>query len=115
MAMAGFVCSLSVALVTVLLILVMTVPSLVSNPDEVIGLLLLAGAMLWVTGLVLSLRARRRAVRHQRLARTGTIVSVITAILFLAGFVIWLVFAVEWLLTDLFVVGTAIGGGVHWG
>ena len=111
MAMAGFVCSLSAALVTVLLILIMTVPSLVSNPDEAIGLLLLAGAILWVTGLVLSLRARRRAVRRRRLARTARVVSVITATLFLAGLVIWLVFVVEWLVTDLFVVGTAIGSG----
>lgn len=111
MAIAGFVCSVAVAVVTVLLILMTAVPSLAINAEEVMGLLLLAGAVLWVAGLVLSLRARKRAARHNRLARAGTIVSVITAILFLALFLIWLVLAIEWFMTDLFVVGTAIWGG----
>ena len=110
MAMAGFVCSLSVVLVTVLLILTITVPSL-RITDDVIGLLLVTGAILWVAGLILSLRARKRAVRHHGLAKAGTLVSVITAILFLAGLVIWFVFLIEWLFTDLFVVGTAVWGG----
>lgn len=51
MAVAGFACSVAVLLITALMILV---PYLADVPEAVVGLLLLAGATLWVSGLVLS-------------------------------------------------------------
>lgn len=76
MAVAGFACSVAVLLITALMILV---PSLADVPDAVVGLLLLAGAILWVSGLVLSLLARSRTHRFHRLANTALIVSIASA------------------------------------
>lgn len=101
MAVAGFACSVAVLLITALMILL---PSLADVPDAVIGLLLLAGAILWVSGLVLSLLARSRTHRFHRLATTGMIVSIASALLFVV-LLVFLVLLVGWLLDDLFVVG----------
>ena len=103
-AIAGFVCSMSVLLVEVLLILIMTVPALLNTAGDIVVLLLVAGAILWVTGLLLSIRAGKSAPRHHGLARAGTIVSVITAVLFVVGVVVWLVLVVVWFLNDPFAV-----------
>ena len=101
MAVAGFACSVAVLLITALMILL---PSLSDVPDAVIGLLLMAGAILWVSGLVLSLLARSRTHRFHRLATTGLIVSIASAVLFVV-LLVFLVLLVGWLLDDLFVVG----------
>lgn len=103
LAVAGFVCSISVLAVEVLLILIVTVPALNTAGDIVVPLLVV-GAILWVTGLLLSIRAGRDAPRHRRLAKAGTTVSVITAALFIAGVVVWLVLVVVWFLNDPFAV-----------
>lgn len=101
MTVAGFACSVAVLLITALMILV---PSLADVPDAVIGLLLLAGAILWVSGLVLSLLARSRTQRFHRLATTGLIVSIASAVLFVV-LLAFFVLLVSWFLDDLFVVG----------
>ncbi len=104
LAVAGFVCSISVLAVEVLLILIVTVPALLNTAGDIVVPLLVVGAILWVTGLLLSIRAGRDAPRHRRLAKAGTTVSVITAALFIAGVVVWLVLVVVWFLNDPFAV-----------
>ena len=101
MAVAGFACSVAVLLITALMILV---PYLADVPDAVVGLLLVAGAILWVSGLVLSLLARSRTQRLHRLANAGLIVSTASAVLFVV-LLVFLVLLVSWFLDDLFVVG----------
>ena len=59
--MAGFVCSLCVVPVTLLIIPVANMPSTNDAAGGIFVLLMLAGAALWVSGLVLSLRAKNRA------------------------------------------------------
>ena len=101
MAVAGFACSVAVLLITALMILV---PYLADVPEAVVGLLLVAGAILWVSGLVLSLLARSRTQRLYRLANAGLIVSIASAVLFVV-LLVFLVLLVGWLPDDLFVVG----------
>lgn len=87
MAIAGFVCSLCVALIPALLLLV--------GADS-IGFLLLVAAILWVAGLVLSLRARNQAPRYRKLAKAGIAVSVITPMLYIALAIIAVIAALNW-------------------
>ncbi|MYF83410.1 MAG: hypothetical protein F4176_04550 [Acidimicrobiia bacterium] len=112
MAMAGLVCSLCVVPVTLLIIPVANMPSTNDAAGGIFVLLMLAGAALWVSGLVLSLRAKNRASRHHKLARAGTIISGITPMLFLAVLLLLLIQAVDWFFNDFFLVGVPTGGQV---
>jgi len=87
MAIAGFVCSLCVALIPALPLLI---------DADLIGLLLLVAAILWVTGLVLSLLAKNQAPRYRKLAIAGIVVSVITPMLYIALAIIAVIAALEW-------------------
>ena len=64
MAVTGFVCSLCVVLFTVVLVPIANMPSSNEAAEGIFGFLLLAGAILWVSGLVLSLRPR---TEHQNI------------------------------------------------
>jgi len=112
MAMVGFVCSLSVVPVTLLIIPVANMPSTNDAAGGIFVLLMLAGAILWVSGLVLSLRAQSRARRHQKLARAGTIISGITPMLFLLVLLLLLIQAVDWYFNEFFTIGVPTGGQV---
>ena len=57
------------------------------------------------TGLVLSLRAKNRASKYRKLAKTGIIVSAITPMLFLAALLILLIQAIDWYFSDFFTIG----------
>lgn len=87
MAIAGFVCSLCVALIPALLFL--------TDADS-IDFLLPVAAILWVAGLVLSLLAKNRAARHRKLAKAGIIVSIITPILYVLLAIIIVLAALAW-------------------
>ena len=87
MAIAGFVCSLCVALIPALPFLI--------DADS-IGFLLPVAAMLWVAGLVLSLLAKNRAARHRKLAKAGIIISIITPMLYVIVAIIIVVAALTW-------------------
>jgi len=63
---------------------------------DLIGLLLLVAAILWVTGLVLSLLAKNQAPRYRKLAIAGIVVSVITPMLYIALAIIAVIAALEW-------------------
>ena len=91
MAIAGFVCSLCIPVITVLLIAVATMPSTSETVGDVFVFLLLAGAVLWVTGLVLSLMAKKKAPRHHKLAKAGTIISATSPMLFIAVIILLLI------------------------
>ncbi len=112
MAMAGFVCSLCVVPVTLLIIPVANMPSTNDAAGGIFAFLMLTGAALWVSGLVLSLRAKNRAPRHHKLARAGTIISGITPMLFLAVLLLLLLQAIDWFFNDFFMVGVPTGGQV---
>ena len=100
MAIAGFVCSLCVALVTLPLVSVANMPSTSESASAILVFLLLAGAVLWVLGLVLSLRAATRASGNRKIARAGIIASMITPVLFVAVLLILLVQAIDWFFND---------------
>ena len=105
MAVAGFVSSLCVPLITLLLVTLGSVPSTSETAGGVFLLLLLAGAVLWITGLVLSLMAKDRAPRHHKLAKAGTIISAISPMLFIALFILLLIMTLDWYLSDFFTIG----------
>ena len=84
MAIAGFFCSLCVPLITLILIPLERLSASNRTAGDAMVFLLLAGAVLWVAGLVLSLMARSKAPRRHNLARVGTVISVISPMLFIA-------------------------------
>lgn len=84
MAIAGFVCSLCVPVITLMLIPLDRLSATSRTASFVSAFLLPAGAVLWTTGLILSLKASNKAPRHHKLAGAGTIISVICPMLFIA-------------------------------
>lgn len=109
MAVAGFVCSLCVPAVTVLLIALGSMPSTSQTNGDVFVFLLLAGAVLWVAGLVLSLMAKNKAPKHHKLAKAGTIISAISPILFIVMLIFFLIVTVDWYFNHYFTMGVPSG------
>lgn len=109
-AVASLACSLSVVPLTALLIPVLNMPSTSNSAGYILVSLLIAGAVLWVSGLVLSLRAIGRTRRHHRLAKAGMIVSITTPMLFLALLLVLFLQALDWYFNDFFTIGEAPAG-----
>lgn len=84
MAIAGLVCSLGVIPITTLLIPLYNLSASSDTAGYIFFFSLPAGAILWVVGLFLSLRAKNRARRWHRLAKAGVIISGLTPMIFLA-------------------------------
>ena len=112
MAIAGFVCSLCVPVITGLLIAVGSLPSTSETAGDIFVLLLVAGAVLWVSGLVLSLTAKNNAPRHHRLARAGTVISAVSPMLFIAVLILLLVMTLDWYFNEFFTMGVPTGRSV---
>ena len=87
MAIAGFVCSLCVALIPALLFLIDAVS---------IGFMLLVAGILWVVGLVLSLLAKNQAPRYRKLALAGIVVSAVTPVLYVTLAIVIVIAALDW-------------------
>ena len=107
MAIIGFVCSLCVPVLAVSLIPVGNMPSTDEAVDNVFYLLLLAGATLWVSGLVLSLLARSKAVRYRRIATAGMVVSVSSPLLFLVVLFVVFLQVADWYFNEFFTIGVS--------
>jgi len=105
MAIAGLVCSLCVPLITLLLVPVGNMPSTDDTAGVFLGVLFLAGAILWISGLVLSLLARSKADRRRRMATAGIIVSVTSPLLLVVLLIVILLQAVDWYFNDFFTMG----------
>lgn len=112
MAIAGFVCSLCVPVITLMLIPMESLSASSQTAEDAFGFLFLAGAVLWVAGLVLSLMAKNRAPRHHKLAKAGTIISGISPMLFIAVLVFLLILAIDSYLNDFFTMGVPTGGSM---
>ena len=96
-AVAGFVCSVAVVVVALLMFLV----SFLGDAPGVVGFLLNAVVILWVSGLVLSLMARSRTRRFRRWVTTGLTVSLVTGVLLIV-LGVYLVMLIDQLLDGLF-------------
>lgn len=109
MAIAGLVCSLGVPLLLVVLFLVAMAPSTSETAGGVFLALLLAGPILWLAGLVLSLLAKGKTLKYRKLARVGIIVSAISPLLFIGLVVVLFLLVVDWYFNDFFTLGVSIG------
>lgn len=108
MAIIGLVCSLCVPVLAVLLIPVGNMPSTDEAVAEIFYLLLLTGATLWISGLVLSLMARNKATKRRWMATTGIIVSASSPLLFLAVLIVVLLQVADWYFNEYFTMGVPI-------
>ena len=109
MAIAGLVCSLGVPLLLGLLVLVAMAPSTSETAGDVFLALLLAGPMLWLAGLVLSLLAKGKSLKYRKLARVGIITSAISPLLFIGVVVVLFLLVVDWYFNDFFTLGVSTG------
>ena len=107
MAIAGLVCSLCVPLITALLIPVANMPSTSDTTGDLAVLLLMAGAVLWVAGLVLSILARSRALKYRGMATAGIVVSSVSPLLFVVVLIALFLQALDWFFNDFFTMGAS--------
>lgn len=105
MAIAGLVCSLCVPLITALLIPVANMPSTSDTAGDMAVVLLMAGAVLWVAGLVLSILARSRSLKHRGMAIAGIVVSSVSPLLFVVVLIALFLQALDWYFNDFFTMG----------